>query len=82
LFGDSGCQTLASFGIEDLQLISGANRISDIVGGGSGLMVIDNPAGNQKIALRLSQTQKERIRFYAGIPLNNQTGETVGFLCV
>jgi GAF domain-containing protein len=45
-------------------------------------MVIDNPAGNQKIALRLSQTQKERIRFYAGIPLNNQTGETVGFLCV
>jgi len=82
LCDDSGCQTLASFGEEDSRLISCANRISDIAGGGSGLMVIDNPAGNKKIASQLSQKEKERIRFYAGMPISSQTGDTIGFLCI
>ena len=79
---ESGCRTLATFGSDDLYLISGANKISDIAEIENGRMVINNPAKHLQIGLELSQPEKDRIKFYTGIPLKNEEGEPVGFLCV
>lgn len=82
VLNETGPQTLASYGEEDQQLISCVNRITDVANRNNGIIVINNPDDHPQVSSQLSAQEREKIRFYAGTPLKNDSGSPVGYLCL
>lgn len=81
VIGETGYNTVMSVGDDDT-MISCANKIAATTDRKSGLNVLEDPAEHPQIQSRLTKPEKDRIKFYAGLPLENETGQAVGFLCV
>jgi|GEM_PF-1917701 len=75
-------RTIATYGEWEERTIPKEESICDIVVAEGKLKIIKNVWENKKLAGRLTDEDKERIRFYAGAPLKSPFGHTLGALCV
>jgi PAS domain S-box-containing protein len=78
---ESGYRLIHAHGKDDT-LIQAAKVLMDQSNGVNGLTVFNNLTKHQDIASGLSQSERKRLQFFAGIPLGSDDDEPTAFLCI
>jgi PAS domain S-box-containing protein len=75
-------RTIVAHGDWEEKVIPRGQSICDVVVKKGDLLIADDIRKHKILSDRLTETDKEKIRFYAGAPLKSSAGYTLGALCV
>jgi len=73
---------MATYGDCDESTVSAVKKISGILDPGNGLSIIHNVRDHQQAASLLTEVEMDKVQFYAGIPIKNDSGNNIGAFCI